>query len=72
MENKQVELKSCPFCNGEAKLKHGLPRNQKKGVRQTLIQCKKCGCRTPLFIQLPYQAWEEIDEIAVMTWNKRA
>lgn len=70
--NKQIELKSCPFCNGEAKLKHGLPRNQKKGLRQALIQCKKCGGRTPLFIQLPYQAWEETDEIAVMTWNKRA
>lgn len=67
-----IELKTCPFCKGGAKLKHGLPHNQEKGIRKAFVQCKKCGCRTPLFVQLPYQAWNEVDELAVVTWNKRA
>lgn len=70
MEDK-IELKPCPFCKGEAKLKHGLPRNQKQGVRQALVQCRKCGCRTPLISQLPYEAWKDVDDLAIALWNRR-
>lgn len=32
------ELKPCPFCGGEAKLKGGIP---------FFVYCRECGCRTP-------------------------
>lgn len=67
----KVELKLCPFCGSEARLKHGFPKTQKKDFRQALVQCIKCGCRTITFKQLPFQAWKEVDELAINTWNRR-
>ena len=68
----EIKLKPCPFCGGEAKMKHGFPGQQKKGVRQAVVQCKSCGCRTVTYRQLPYQSYTEVDEQAANTWNRRA
>ena len=65
------ELKPCPFCGGEAKMKHGFPNRQNKRIRQSLVQCKVCGCRTVTYEQLAYQAWSEVDRIASEAWNRR-
>ena len=35
-----IELKPCPFCGGEAKMKHGYPGQQRAGIRQAVVQCK--------------------------------
>ena len=39
------ELKPCPFCGGEAKLKHGYRRKGEKFGNKAYVQCKKCGCK---------------------------
>lgn len=65
-----VKLKACPFCGGDAKIKHGYPGQQRKGMRQAVIQCKSCGCRTVTYRQLPYQSWEEVDAQAIAVWNR--
>ena len=61
---REIKLKPCPFCGGEAKMKHGYPGQQRKGIRQSVVQCKKCGCRTVTYRQAAYQPWKEVDEQA--------
>ncbi len=68
---KMAELKPCPFCGGEAKLKHGFPGQQQQGMRQATVQCKTCGCRTVTYRQFPYEPWKNVDEYAIFVWNKR-
>lgn len=67
-----MELKPCPFCGGEAKLKHGFPGRQRQGMRQATVQCKICGCRTVTYRQFAYEPWKEVDEHAIFVWNSRA
>lgn len=67
----EIKLKPCPFCGGEAKMKHGYPGQQRKGMRQAVVQCKKCSCRTVTYRQLAYQSWKEVDEQAAEVWNRR-
>ena len=66
-----AELKPCPFCGGEARLKHGYPNRQCKSLRQSLVQCNVCKCRTVTYKQFPYQAWSDVDRIAIEAWNRR-
>ncbi len=62
-----IELKSCPFCGGEAK---PLVRKQ-KGKKQISIKCKTCNARSGVIV---LDVWEEsapaVDEVAEY-WNKR-
>lgn len=67
-----AELKSCPFCGGEAKMKHGYPNRQCKSPRQAFVQCKVCKCKTVTYTQLPFQAWSDVDRLAIEAWNRRA
>lgn len=55
MNNK--ELKSCPFCGGEADI-----LQHKDGVDDWIVYCKKCGCQTD-FMFTEYEA--------VYAWNTR-
>lgn len=70
--NNLTVLKACPFCGGKARLKKGFPYQQRPNhLKMALIQCRKCGCRTPLVYQQPYQAWEDCLKYLVEKWNTR-
>ena len=71
MSAEEIKLKPCPFCGAEAKIKHGFPGQQQKGMRQAVVQCKSCGCRTVTFKQLAYERWSDVDEQAAEAWNRR-
>lgn len=58
----EIELKSCPFCGGEARL-------QRKGDGYYVI-CKRCGCRTP-YNQYQFISREKLREEAIEAWNRR-
>ena len=34
----EIKLKLCLFCGGDAKMKHGFPKQQRKGIRQIEIE----------------------------------
>lgn len=67
-----AELKPCPFCGGEAKMKFGNPSQQKQNQKSVFIQCKTCKAKTETIRQMPYEAWEDCKETAINSWNRRA
>ncbi len=69
--HEEIEIKPCPFCGGKAKMKHGFPKTQKKGEYQALIQCTKCGCRTPISHQVAFEPKWQVDYFVVSLWNMR-
>ena len=60
------ELKSCPFCGGEARIK-----KHHKLEQTWYVQCSKCGIRTPYNTQVSYQSWKQAMEYPVCQWNRR-
>jgi hypothetical protein len=65
------ELETCPLCDGQAKLCHGLPSTQNRGTYQSFVRCKKCGCKTKTFFQAPYESKADVDKAAKDSWNRR-
>lgn len=68
----KYELKPCPFCGGTPRLKAGFPYKQRNGVKQALVQCPDCGCRTATSKQLSFEVWRDVKQNAVDAWNRRA
>lgn len=62
----------CPCCGGQAKMKKGFPNRQMAHCRQAVVQCKKCGVRTGIYMQLPMGYRQDVDKMALKTWNSRA
>jgi Lar family restriction alleviation protein len=60
------ELKSCPFCGGEARL-----RKHQKLEQTWYVQCKDCGIRTANSVQAPYESWKDTMKHPVDQWNSR-
>ena len=60
------ELKPCPFCGGEARL-----RKHQKLEQTWYVQCNKCGMRTPNSVQPPYESWKTTMNYPVQLWNRR-
>ena len=58
------ELKSCPFCGGNALLSHDYD-----GIGASYIRCEKCGVESIRFLRSFEIA---SDEKAVEFWNRRA
>ncbi len=61
----------CPCCGGQAKMKKGFPSRQVAHCRQAVVQCKTCGVRTVTYKQLPMERWQDVDKMALQTWNTR-
>ena len=59
-----TELKSCPFCGGEAELQH-----DHSGGGYSYIRCVKCGVRSIMFMK---EFDRSSDADAVNYWNGRA
>ena len=60
MEN---ELKPCPFCGGDAELRH-----ECAGPGYSYIQCDQCGIKSVSFMK----AFDRSsDEEAISYWNRR-
>lgn len=60
------ELKPCPFCGGEARLK----KHQR--LEQTwYVQCNDCGIRTRNYTQCAYESWKTTMDASVRAWNMR-
>ena len=58
------ELKTCPFCGGDALLSH-----DNAGLGASYVRCKKCGLESIRFIK-SYEIAS--DDRAVEYWNRRA
>ncbi len=73
MEQEQVELKPCPFCGGEAKIKRIGNEHCKK--MQVRIECKTLGCmafqQCSTLTKLLAQSFEWLTEKATIIWNTR-
>ena len=61
-----TELKPCPFCGGEADIRHEHRwiSGMNGGYSGTYIVCKKCCCRTCTY------DWEDEDQM-YEAWNRR-
>ncbi len=60
------ELKPCPFCGGEARLRKHQRLNQ-----TWYVQCNQCGIRTPNSVQAAYESWKTTMNYPVQLWNRR-
>lgn len=63
-----ITLKPCPFCGGEAEIRHGGRGSVSKPIT-SFIACKSCGARTD---QVEVDAEYSSDEEAAKAWNSRA
>ena len=62
-----AELKSCPFCGGEAELEH--PHSFGSSLEYSGVRCIRCRARTePILKSFAYSS----DEKAIEAWNRRA
>ena len=59
-----AELKPCPFCGGEAELRH-----EHSATGFSYIKCVKCHLSSPMF---PRSYDKASDEVATNFWNRRA
>lgn len=57
------ELKPCPFCGGEAELRHIAHG------KTAYVVCTKCGCKTQ---NTPAKCEYSADDIVATAWNRRA
>ena len=78
IDGKEVEIKKCPCCGGEAELKV----NTEKDVIThwgAYIKCKSCGLRTSFlevdgYMMFSYERenkLEELVKLSLETWNRR-
>lgn len=66
-EPKEEELKSCPFCDGKAKLAYAT-----NGEKRARVSCTKC--HAEILIDGRVMTWLSVNEmvdIAISEWNRR-
>lgn len=84
IDGKEVEIKKCPCCGGEAELKSSI-EEESCGHGDTClavisyIKCPTCGLQTPILEFEEYmmgypgaeRKLEELVKISLETWNRR-
>ena len=68
---KTFELKPCPFCGSESKMKH---EERMNGIESIwVIQCQNPDCRTQMhkYISTYFPDWEKLLMEFVEQWNRR-
>lgn len=71
-----IELKPCPFCGGEAKLRESPNSRSEEGMSFYEVRCKKCGVHVTgksfNFWTVEYDHENPQDQLsAAKRWNKR-
>ena len=66
-----AELKSCPFCGGEAVLCKDLVYDG-NSYKTAIVKCKDCGCNTGAYIIDGYWGIASTVQDAINAWNRRA
>lgn len=61
---KNIELKPCPFCGGEAEISHG----RFDGKDTSYVVCKRCMARGEFFT-ISFK--RSSDDMAIEAWNRR-
>lgn len=66
----QEELKRCPFCGGEAKIRHvgKAPKKHDLGVQ---VRCKICSCGTEVLYPFWHFGYEQRKNLVIERWNRR-
>ncbi len=64
--SKELNIKPCPFCGGEARIK-----KHPKMINTWYVQCNDCGVRTPYSTQAAYEHWETARDYPIRQWNSR-
>lgn len=65
-----VLMKTCPFCGGQAKIKH-FGRGTKKEDMGVGVKCTNCGCGTEFYFPIPHESYEARKNLAIEKWNQR-
>ena len=69
VREKLVDLKPCPFCGGEARIRTGVTSGVPKSSKAIVI-CQKCLASTDLFCDKEGDAKFVFE--AIEAWNRRA
>ncbi len=67
------ELRSCPFCGGEAKLEGVGDDGLSYHVAESWVECDECEAQAVAFLNDKYdeESSEACREKAIAAWNKR-
>ncbi len=63
-----INLKNCPFCGGDARLRHEVQSYEELYPNGSVIKCDNCGANGPWF---PVNTAYSSDEKAAKAWNNR-
>ena len=69
VREKLIDLKPCPFCGGEARIRTGITSSVPK-LSKALVTCQKCLASTDWFCDTESDA--EFVFKAIEAWNRRA
>lgn len=65
------ELKSCPFCNGKAKIRRFGKGCRTKEEYSVNVQCTNCGARTEPLHSMPHFSYAARVNLAIEHWERR-
>lgn len=67
----EIELKPCPFCNGEAVITKQRKSGKTRDIVNAFVRCKSCGARSKNVSSL-HVAERNLEAYAAEAWNRRA
>ena len=72
MDISEKHLEPCPFCAGDAVLKHFKERDGNVLFECARVVCDECGAGTGYFIIDGYYGVMTTEDDAIEAWNRRA